>query len=297
MHPTFSFYDLGQTIEPMREENTPSLQHILVALDGSPHSQAALDAAVRLAATVEAEVEGLFVEDETLRRAAQLPFAQEVRAYTAAPKRLSDQRLQRQLRYRAEYAKHTLQRMAEQADVPYAFRTVEGHVTQELLRAAAETDLLILGKTSTAGSRRRLGSTSRTLLSDAPSSVMVLRKTVPAQQPLLLYYDGSDAAETALALAVQVSHRAGGTPIQLLLPPPDPDADLEHLREQIRTRYGHVGVPLHEHQLTSAESHRLSAFAREKEGLVLLPAGCPPLCSTSWQQFLYELDRPLLVVR
>jgi nucleotide-binding universal stress UspA family protein len=268
-----------------------------VALDASPHSQAALDAAVRIAATVEAEVEGLFVEDETLRRAAQLPFAKEVRAYTAPPKRLNDQRLQRQLRYRAEYAEHALQRVAEQAEVPHVFRTAEGNVTQQLLRAADNADLLVLGKTSTASSRRRLGSTSQTLLSDASSSVMVLRKAVPAQQPLLLYYDGSDAATTALDFAVQVSRRAGGTPIQVLFPPPDTAPDPEPLHEQIRTRYGNTGVPLHGHQLTPAESHRLSAFVREKEGLVILPAGCPPLRTTSLQQFLYEIDRPLLVVR
>lgn len=280
----------------MSEADAPTPQHILVALDASPHSQAALDAAIRLAVTLQAEVEGLFVKDETLRRAAQLPFAKEVRAYTAPPKRLSDQRLQRQFRYRAEYAEHMLQRMATQADVPHAFRSVEGNVTAELLNASADADLLILGKTSTASSRRRLGSTSRTLLSDAASSVLVLRKAVPAQQPLLLYYDGSETTQTALALAVQVSRYAGDIPIQILFPPPDL-ANPEPLREQIRDHYGGTGVPLHGHQLTPAESHRLSAFAQEKEGLVILPERCPPLDTTSLQQFLYEIDRPLLVMR
>ncbi len=282
------------TIEPMSAADGPTLQHILVALDGSPHSQAALDAAVRMAALMDAEVEGLFVEDETLRRAAKLPFAKEVRAYTAPPKRLSDRRLQRQLRYRAEYAEHTLTHTAEEAEVRHAFRTVEGDVTQELLQAAASTDLLILGKTSTASSRRRLGSTSRTVLSDASSSVMVMRKAVPTQQPILLYYDGSAAADSALHLAIQVSRQAEGVPVQILLPA---DADPERLRDQIRTKYGDAGVPLHDHHLTPAEAHRLSVFAREKEGLVVLPAGCPPLCNVSLQQFLYEVDRPLLVAR
>ena len=281
----------------MSEEAPSPPQNILVALDASPHSRAALDAAVRLAATFEAKVEGLFVEDETLQRAAQLPFAKEVRTYTAPPKRLSNQRLQRQLRYRATYAERTLQRAAEQAEISHTFRTVEGHVTEELLRAADGTDLLILGKTSTASSRRRLGSTSRTLLSDAPTPVMVLRKTVPAQHPLLLYYDGSDAADTALRLVLQISRRADGTPIQLLFPPPEADVDPTRLRTRIQTRHGEGDLPLHGRQLTPAEMHRLSAFAREKEGLLVLPAGCPPLCNVSLQQFLYEIDRPLLVVR
>jgi nucleotide-binding universal stress UspA family protein len=279
----------------MSAEESP-LQRILVALDGSPHSRAALDAAVRLAATFEAEVQGLFVEDERLLRASRLPFATEVRSYTAPPKRLSDDRMQRQLRRQAGYADRTLRRVAEQADVSCDFRTAEGDVTRELRRAAAEVDLLVLGKTSTASSRRRLGSTSQALLADAPSPVLVLRKVVPPGQPLLLYYDGSAPAEAALRLAVQLVRRAETPSLDVLLPDHDA-AGTDRLRDQVRAQYDDPDLPLHLHFLSRAECRRLSAFAREKGGLVVLPADAPPLGSTSAQQFLYEIDRPLLVVR
>lgn len=277
-------------------ESDPILRRILVALDASPHSRAALDAAVRLAATFEGKIEGLFIEDETLLRAAQLPFAKEVRAHTAPPKQLSDERVQRQLRYQAEYAEYELQQAAEEADVAYEFRTTTGDVTQELMQAAAEVDLLVAGKTSTASSRRRLGTTSQALLSEASSSVLVLRKTVPTRQSLLVYYDGSEAAETALAFAVQLSRRGEGSPIDVLLPAHD-EADTDQLREQLRRRHISPDVSFRTHSLSRAEIHRLSAFARQKGGLMILPSGCPSLCSTSLQQFLYEIDRPLLVVR
>ncbi len=54
------------------------IRRILVALDASGASLAALDAAARLAATLEAELLGLFVEDEDLLRLAGLPCAREV---------------------------------------------------------------------------------------------------------------------------------------------------------------------------------------------------------------------------
>lgn len=279
----------------MTEETPPrTLRRILVALDASPHSRAALDAAVRLATGFDAEIEGLFIEDETLLRAAQLPFCKEVRAHTAPPKQLNDRRIQRQLRHQAEYAEHTLQQVAEEAEVPYNFQTVQGDVTRELLQAAAQVDLVVLGKTSTASSRRRLGSTSQTLLSEASSPVLVLRQVVPAQEPIVLYYDGSAPAKSALQLAVQLSRHAEGTPLKILLPDHEDEAD--RLRDEIRTQYGDTSVPFYVHRLTRAECHRLSAFARQKGGLVILPAGCTPLCGTSLQQFLYEMDRPLLVV-
>jgi len=276
-------------------EEPPSLRRILVALDASPQSRAALDAAVRLAGVFEAAVDGLFVEDEELLRASQLPFTAEVRAYTAPPRRLNDDRMQRQLRHQAEHAERVLRRAAEQGDVPYDFHTVEGDVTQELLRAADEVDLLVLGKTSTESSRRRLGSTSRTLLADASSPVLVLRRPVPPQKPLLLYYDGSAPAETALDLAVRLARR-DGVALDLLLPVHD-DAETDRLAEEVHARTDGPDVSIRLHRLTRAEAHRLSAFARKDGGLVVLPSCCPSFGDTSLKQFLYEMDRPLLLVR
>lgn len=277
----------------MSEAESP-LQRILVALNASPHSQAALDAAVRLATAFEAELKGLFIEDETLLRTAQLPFAKEVRAYTAPPKRLTDQRMQRQLRYQAEYAEHSLQYAAEQAEVAYDFETVQGQVTRELLRATAEVDLLVLGKTSTASSRRRLGSTSRTILSDASTSVLVLRESVSAQEPLLTYYDGSEAAAATLRLTVQIARRGGPRPLTVLLPPLDED-EVQRLQQEVHAAA--PDLPLYVHPLTRAESNRLSVFVQRTDGLVILPAECDPLAQVPLKQFLYEIDRPLLVVR
>ncbi len=282
-------------IEPMSEEESP-LQRILVALDASPHSRAALDAAVRLATDFGAEVEGLFVEDETLLRAAQLPFAEEVRSFTAPPKGLTDQRMQRQLRYQAEHAERILQRVAEQAEVRYNFDVVQGDVTRELLDAATEVDLLVLGRTSTASSRQQLGSTSQAVLTDASAPVMVMREAVPPQRPALLYYDGSDAADAALSMGEQLFRRSGPRPLTVLLPPPDA-AETDRLRDEVWSQYDRSDVPMTVHVLTRAEHRRLSAFARRQGGLVILPAGCAPLSHIPLKQFLYEIDRPLLVMR
>lgn len=278
-------------------EDSPSLRRILVAINGSPHSRAALDAAVRLAVAFEAEVEGLFVEDERLLRASRLPFVKEVRAYTVPPKHLSDDRIQRQLRRRAKRVERALRRSAEQGEVPHTFRTEQGDVTQELRRAAAGADLLVLGKTSTASSRRRLGSTSQTLVADAPAPVLVLRDRIPAGEPVLVYYDGSAAAETALRLATRLARRAESPALDVLLPAHDA-AETDRLREQVRAGDDDASdLPVRLHPLTQAEGHRLSAFVREKGGIVVLPSGCPPLGGASLQRFLYEIDRPLLVVR
>lgn len=279
----------------MSDEDPSTFQRILVALDASPHSRAALDAAVRFARDFGAELKGLFVQEETLLRTAQLPFAQEVRSYTSAPVGLDDRRMKRQLRYRAEYAEWSLQQLAEDAEVPYDFEVVEGEVTRVLLDAAPDADLLVLGKTSTASSRRRLGTTSRRILSSAASNVLVLRDALTDSEPILTFYDGSESAERALAFAVMLSDRAHGRLTVLL--PREGEIDADRLASDLRRRRSDPTPSVVVRPVPRAETLRLSAFARRKQGLVVFPAECTPLRSAPIHKFLYEIDRPLLVVR
>lgn len=283
----------------MIEESSPGrmFRRILVALDASPHSRAALHTAVQLASDLEAELEGLFIKDENLLRAAQLPFAEEVRSHSVSPKSLDNRRVQRQLRYQAEQAEAALQEATEQAEVQYNFRVGEGHVTRELLRAAQEADLVALGKTSTKSSRRRLGTTCETLLCESPTPVLVLRKAVQRRQPVLTYYDGSDTAASALRAAVQLASRGTGHLLKVLLPAED-EAQADRLRSEVSEQYGDWVPQLQVRPLTEIELHRLATLARrEGRGLFVVPADCSPLADTPLRRFLYEIDRPLLMVR
>ena len=73
-------------------------ERILVALDASPQSVAALRAAAELAALMEAELEGLFIEDINLLHLCGLPFSHEIGSYTAKRRQLDNLALERQLR-------------------------------------------------------------------------------------------------------------------------------------------------------------------------------------------------------
>jgi len=54
-------------------DETLKIRRVLVAMDASPHSRAALEAAIELASHFEAELRGLFVEDINMLRAVGLP--------------------------------------------------------------------------------------------------------------------------------------------------------------------------------------------------------------------------------
>lgn len=287
---------------PMPTIEAPSstriFRRILVALDDSPHSRAALDMAVWLAADLGAELEALFVKDKNLLRAAQLPFAEEVRAHSVSPKSLTDRRVQRQLRYQAERAEAALQEATERAEVSYNFRVVEGDVTRKLREAAEEVDLLAMGKASTRrSSRRRLGTTCQALLSECTTPVLVLRRAVQHRQPIYTYYDGSDAAQTALRVAAGLASRGATHPLKVFLPPQE-EADTERLRAEVAEECENRVSQLQVSPLTKTELYRIATIAqREGCGLFVMPGGASPLSNMSLQRFLRELDRPLLVVR
>ena len=63
--------------------------------------------------------------------------------------------MQRQLRAQAQRARQALALLAERSDVSWSFRVARGAIAAELLSAAAEADLTILGKTGWSLTRRR----------------------------------------------------------------------------------------------------------------------------------------------
>ena len=129
-------------------ELEPTIRRILVALDASPHSQAALEAASELADVLKAELVGIFVEDVNLLHLAGLPFAREVGYPSGTDRPLDSPSMERELRIQAEQVRQTLAGVAVRRQIRWSFRVVRGQVATELLIAAQEADLLALGRAS-----------------------------------------------------------------------------------------------------------------------------------------------------
>jgi len=182
------------------------LRRILVALDASPDSLGALAAAVKLARQTAAELEGLFVEDTDLLSLADSPFAREIGYHSAKETALSRASMERKLHAQSELARKALESAAREAQVPWSFRTVRGHVTPELLAAAAEADLLAMGQLGwSVGSQLRIGSTALELMASTTPLLLSSRKPLPAKAALCAYYDGSPAAKRAFQVALQLA--------------------------------------------------------------------------------------------
>lgn len=183
-------------------------ERILVALDASPQSQVALRAAARLAATMQAELQGLFVEDANLLHLCNSPFCREIGLRTAVVRQLESHTVERQLRVLAAEMRRALARAADDAQVRWSFQVARGAVGHELLLAAEQAILLSLGRTGGLAGKR-LGSTTRMIVEQTRRPLLILDKHDRLTQPLTILYNGSASADRALALAVRLAQREG----------------------------------------------------------------------------------------
>jgi nucleotide-binding universal stress UspA family protein len=273
------------------------IRRILVALDASPHSLAALEAAVDLAARLRAELSGLFVEDVNLLRLAGSPLAQEVGFFSATRRRLDAQQIEWQLRAQASRVRQALQAMAEPAEVQWSFRIARGVIASELLTAAAEVDLIILGRGGwSLTRRRRLGSTARAVLSEAPCLALILQHGAGLEMPVLVVYDGSPLAQKALAAAAALVEEEEGHLTVLILAD---GADAAHrLQKQAAGWLQERGVEVRYRLLTKLSVPRLAHIVQlEGGGTLVLPARSPLLQDEALLTLLDEIEIPVLLVR
>jgi hypothetical protein len=122
---------------------------VIVGLDLTSAAGSAVETAALLAAVLRSELSGVFVEDESLVRAAALPFTSLVhKSGTLGP--IDTLRLQGILRLAAAAAERALTRAAQQAGLPSSFRTARGRLLAQLLAVAAQHDLIVFGARGTA---------------------------------------------------------------------------------------------------------------------------------------------------
>lgn len=179
---------------------------IVVALDTSRQSLAALEEAAFLAALMQAELESLFVEDINLLHLCGFPFCNQIGSYTATPRRVDNRAMERQLRGLANRLRAETARIAQQARVPWQFRVRRGAVAAELLEAAESALFLSLGRAGVSR-RKPLGSIAQAVMTQATRPILMLGEGQKSEPPLIVVYTGDAASRRGLELALRLAPR------------------------------------------------------------------------------------------
>jgi nucleotide-binding universal stress UspA family protein len=184
------------TVTPER----PAGHRILVALDASPRSLAALATASALAAELDAELAGLFVEDVNLQRLLALPFTRELCLLSGELRPFSRAEIERTWRRDAQALQRRLAEAADPLQVRWSFRVVRGRMEAELSLQAQEVDLVVLGRQPGGGFMTAVQATARARHAD----------------PVLVLIDDVARAGSSLDLGARLARRNGAELVLLI---------------------------------------------------------------------------------
>jgi nucleotide-binding universal stress UspA family protein len=277
-----------------------TIRRIVVALDHSPESRSVLEEAVSLAATMKAELAGLFVEDATLLNAAQLSPTRQLNFSGQTVDGLDPEGLERVLRGQAEAIRAALEHAAMRQDVAWSFRVARGKASIHILSAVPDADLVIMGKTTPSVTRRgHIGSTAR-IIANAPRGSILFseprqRRVLGAAGPVVAVYGEGPHADAVLDLA---THLATAFKKDLLiLVPGDGPGQVSDTEARARARLADTELRATYrrcvHRGCDAVLHALSAH---RGALLVLAQGSPLLGQDSVTDLIERVDSPVLVV-
>ena len=281
----------------MNDQKTElAIRRILVALDTSANSLSALELAATLAANLEAELVGLFVEDINLLRIATIPFARHICYPSGTQESLDSARMDRQLHVRAEHARELLAAAAERAQTPWSFRIARGQITAEILAAASEADLVLLGKTGWSPSRPLgLGSTAVAVAANAPHALLLVQDGDKIGNSIMTVYDGSDSSRQAAKIAARLAEILQHVlTVIIVSDSPEKGGQLER---DVRNVTNGNGMTLRFRRLASVGPRYLAeAVGSEGDGLLVMGARDPFLDESMIFTLLGAIPNSVLLI-
>lgn len=211
--------------DPIRKTTPQPQPRIVVGLDTSFMAREAIALAARVAASVDASLRGIFVEDENLLALACLPFAREV-SMSGKMSEIDSAEMLRAMQAQAQIAKRVLERVASEAHVSWSFDVARGTRLAGLVQHAGVADTLVLRAQD--ASRHELGralraatqdvhadvlltgrgvAVSKAFLSQATRSKSFGKAVVPPSRPLLAVDEGSSLGETCVGFSQSLAAR------------------------------------------------------------------------------------------
>ncbi len=274
-----------------------TVRRVLVALDASAHSLAALEMALDLAVVAKAELVGLFVEDANLLRLAESPQAREVLYPSAQQRPLTLATMEQRLRAQGEQARRAMASLANPAQVRWSFRVVRGEVNAEVLAAAAEMDVLALGKTGwSLAAQAQPSPTAPTASQHSPQALLLVQQGLPFRRQVLAVVSSAENLQPTLNVSARLAQVYGNRLVVLL----------STTRHSIAEELSHEASAL-----LKQESEHLHVHFRQIRGIDLLSVAhavqaesggilaiSESACSTETVKLLlHHLGTPIFLVR
>ncbi len=186
----------------MTEQNDTS-RVVLVATDGSSTAQGAINVAVHIARSLDLEIRGLSVVNETLMLN---PYADYDREFAARDQPTSHDELLDSLKQRGREALDWLEERCQAENVPVSTDLILGGVPETIIHQARGVGMLALGRRGHGHSddSGHLGSNFLAVAHQAHQPIAVGGDAVRPLRRLLVAYNGRENAQRALSWAARL---------------------------------------------------------------------------------------------
>ncbi len=274
------------------------IRRVVVLVDASRASWAALEEGADLAARHGLELLGLFVEEEDILRAATLPIASEVGPVSGGVRPLDPERIQRRLQGQSQEVRRYLTRIAQGQGLVWSLQILRGWAADLALAHTGRGDLLVAGKVGWSFWPRgqRLGSTARELVSRSSFPIMILEtRTETANRPIIALFEELQSGIRALEMAIQLAN-SKGSPLVVLIPSIS-EGKYRKLAEGAQAALDRLGRKGTLRGLETGGCQALAAAIRRESGraLVISRTG-PTLEGEAGQQLIAAMDILVVVI-
>ncbi len=263
-----------------KERNTPNSKNIAVQilLDNQKNQLESLLSAALLARKLKAQLQGLFIEDENLLRAADLPLSREVSLCSAQERHITSEGMHRIFRANARHQQKELERIATEKKIDFSFEIIRGDTANWIKENINKSEILFIGGHDV-----------------KPKSFRSLKYCREVTPPLIALFDGSIASERALKIAVQIAKKSNKSLLIMLLV--DDLLTEEHLNNQINTilqKYFDMAITVE----AILKNHVTSRLRRQQINMLISPS------VIEWSQdaeyfgkLIKQIHCPMVIVR
>lgn len=190
------------------DDNSAKRTEILVALDHSVYSRAALASAVSIAKLLEGKIHGLFVHDIRWLQVSRLRSHSVVDELTGRISSGESGDVSKEIRELEKTIKDHFEFISRQHELSHSWSSVKGVVAEKILEEAKHSDIITIGSRGRSYSKKnKLGSTALEIIRRAGKPVLVLQKHQNFGYPPAAVFDGSDRSVAGIEMASEIAEK------------------------------------------------------------------------------------------
>ncbi len=279
-----------------REEDSVTISEILVALDSSIHSRAALETAALVAELMQAELSGIFVREKEWKKVSRLSFAQEINEITGEISAIAEKSINEQVRNLEKEIREHFELISEKNKIQSSWKSVEGSVNEKVLEGAKNADLITIGSRGRSYTKRnKLGSTAKAIIAESQKPILILQEGFKLGKVAVALYDGSEKSKKSVKLAATLAGRNESDLIIIDLTGNHKSSN-ENIRD-LRNLTKHADIEADQMVMKNPDIGRLTYLLRKiGSGLLVLPNSARYIKSRNLEHILESVNCPVLLM-